>query len=202
MFGREYLVPLDVIYGANEKAPRYSQVGNYIKMLQKLYEVARNNMSARQLRSATYYDKKVADEELRVGELVYVFYPRNKSKKLACKWFGPYRILQAKHPAYEIDLVTKSEWLTRDKLKVAPKNSQVASPFIDEQDPRPSETSDITDNVSSESEDEVVLEGDNIVDQPARYNKRYNLRLNPHISQPFGDYYVHCCDVIKNIYFC
>ena len=92
MFGREYLVPLDVIYGANEKAPRYSQVGDYMKMLQKLYEVARNNMSARQFRSATY-DKKVVDEKLRVGELVYVFYPRNKSKKLTCKWFGPYRIL-------------------------------------------------------------------------------------------------------------
>ena len=135
-----------------------------------------------------------------MGELVYVFYPRNKSNKLAYKWFGPYRILQAKHPAYEIDLGTKSEWLTRDKLKVAPKNSQVASPFIDEQDPRPSETSDITNTVSSESEDEVVLEGDNIVDQPPRYNRRYNLRLNPHIPQPFGDYYVHCCDVIKNIF--
>ena len=202
MFGREYLVPLDVIYGANEKAPRYSQVGDYIKMLQKLYEVARNNMSARQLRSATYYDKKVADEELRVGELVYVFYPRNKSKKLACKWFGPYRILQAKHPAYEIDFGTKSEWLTRDKLKVAPKNSQVASPFIDEQDPRPSETSDITDTVSSESEDEMILEGDNIADQPLRYNKRYNLRPNPDIPQPVGDYYVLCCDFVKNIYFC
>ena len=202
MFGREYLVHLDVIYGANEKAPTYSQVGDYIKMLQKLYEVARNNMSVRQLRSATYYDKKVADEELRVGELVYVFYPRNKSKKLACKWFGPYRILQAKHLAYEIDFVTRSEWLTRDKLKVAPKNSQVASPFIDEQDPRPSETSDITDTVSSESEDDEVLEGDNIVDHPPRYNRRYNLRPNPHIPQPFGDYYVHCCDVIKNIYFC
>ena len=80
--------------------------------------------------------------------------------------------MQDKHPAYEIDFVTKSEWLTRDKLKVAPKNSQVASPFIDEQDPRPSETSDITDTVSSESEDEEVLEGDNIVDHPPRYNRR------------------------------
>ena len=137
-----------------------------------------------------------------MGELVYVFYPRNKSKKLACKWFGPYRILQAKHPAYEIDFGTKSEWLTRDKLKVAPKNSQVASPFIDEQDPRPSETSDITDTVSSESEDEMILVGDNIADQPPRYNRRYNLRPNPDIPQPFGDYYVHCCDVFKNIYFC
>ena len=110
--------------------------------------------------------------------------------------------MQAKHPAYEIDFGTKSEWLTRDKLKVAPKNSQVASPFIDEQDPRPSETSDITDTVSSESEDEKIFEGDNIADQPPRYNRCYNLGPNPDIPQPFGDYYVHCRDVFKNIYFC
>ena len=84
-------------------------MGDYIEKLQKLYEVARNNMSERQLRSPTYYDKKVSDKELQVSELVYVFYPCNKSKKLACKWFSPYRILQAKHPAYEIDFTTKSQ---------------------------------------------------------------------------------------------
>ena len=39
-------------------------------------------MSVRQLRSATYYDKKVAEEELQVDEIVYVFYPRNKSNKI------------------------------------------------------------------------------------------------------------------------
>ena len=79
MFGRKYLVPLDVMYGANKVVPRYSRVGNYIKMLQKLHEAARNNISVRQLRSATY-DKKVADQELQVGELVYVFYPRTSQR--------------------------------------------------------------------------------------------------------------------------
>ena len=38
---------------------------------------------------------------------------------------------------------------------MAPKNLHVASLFTDEQDPKPSETSDITDAVSSESEDEL-----------------------------------------------
>ena len=74
--------------------------------------------------------------------------------------------MKAKHPAYEIDFGRKSQWLTRDELKVAPKNSQVASPFIDEQDPKPRETNDITDTVSSESEDEMIFEGYNIADQP------------------------------------
>ena len=110
--------------------------------------------------------------------------------------------MQVKHPAYEIDFGTKDQWLTRGKLKVAPKNSQVASPFIDEQDPKSSETSDITDTVSSESDNEMILEGDDIADQPPRYNRRYSLRPNPDIPQPFGHYYVHCCYVVKNMYFC
>ena len=49
MFGTEYLVPLYVMYGGNKEVPRYSQVGDYIQMLQKLYQVGRNNMSVRQL---------------------------------------------------------------------------------------------------------------------------------------------------------
>ena len=110
-------------------------------------------------------------------------------------------ISQAKHPAYEINFGTKSQWLTRDKVE-GPTNSQVASPLIEEQDPKPSETSDVTDTVSSVSKHEMILEGDNIADQPPRYNRRYNLRPSPDIRQPFGDYYVHCCDVVKSIYFC
>ena len=144
------------MYGASKEVPRHSQAGDYMERVQKLDEVARNNILVRQPRSVTY-DKKVADEELQVGELVYVFYPRNKSKKLACKWFGPYCILQAKHPAYEIDFGTKRQWLTRDKLKLAPKSSQVVSPFIAVQDPKPSETRDITDTVSSESESDHLI---------------------------------------------
>ena len=37
MFRREYLVTLDVMYGANKEVSWYSQVGDYIEMLQKLY---------------------------------------------------------------------------------------------------------------------------------------------------------------------
>ena len=38
-----------------------------------------------------------------------------------------------------------------------PKNSQVASPFIAVQDPKPSETRNITDTVSSESESDHLI---------------------------------------------
>ena len=135
-----------------------------------------------------------------MAELVYVFYRRNKLKKLACKWFGPYRRLNIQR--MRSTLVPKVNGLQGIKLKVGPTNSQVASPLIEEQDPKPSETSDVTDTVSSVSKHEMILEGDNIADQPPRYNRRYNLRPSPDIRQPFGDYYVHCYDVVKSIYFC
>ena len=44
-------------------------------------------------------------------------------------------------------------------------NSEFASPYINEQDPKPSETSHITDTVCSEFAEEMILEGDNIADQ-------------------------------------
>ena len=47
MFRREYLVPLDEMYGASKEVPRHSQAGDYIEMVQKLDEVARNNISVR-----------------------------------------------------------------------------------------------------------------------------------------------------------
>ena len=47
MFRREYLVPLDEMYGASKEVPRNSQAGDNIEMVQKLDEVARNNISVR-----------------------------------------------------------------------------------------------------------------------------------------------------------
>ena len=46
-----------------------------------------------------YYDK-VVDDELQVGELLYVLAPRNNSKKLALKWFSASEIVKCCHPLY------------------------------------------------------------------------------------------------------
>ena len=40
--------------------------------------ITRESMQGRQAAGATDYDKKVVDDELQAGELVYVLAPRNK----------------------------------------------------------------------------------------------------------------------------
>ena len=102
MFGRDYRVPMDVLYNVRNDSHAFTTVSQYEQTLQNLYEIARQNMEIRQIAAATYYDKKVLDDELKVGENVLVFAPRNKSKKLALKWLGPHRVVTCKHPAYEI----------------------------------------------------------------------------------------------------
>ena len=61
--------------------------------------VARESIQARQAAAATYYDK-VVDDELQVGELMYILAPRNKSKKLALKWFSASEVVKCCHPSY------------------------------------------------------------------------------------------------------
>ena len=125
MFGREYRVPLDVLFNVRNDNRRFASIAEYERTLKDLYEVARSSMNARQAIAATYYDKKVLDDELNVDEHVFMFAPRNKSKKLALKWFGPYQLIRSRHPAYEIQAGKDTKWVTRDKLKRAPPQARV-----------------------------------------------------------------------------
>ena len=137
-----------------------------------------------------------------MGELIYMFYPRNKSKKQVFKWFGSYPLCQAKHPAYEIDLGNKKQWVTRDKLKKASENAQVVDHLTNEKGPKPSEIDKSDDSGESDSDFEVVMgvdQPENVI--PPRYNRRYNLRPNPAIVQSLGNYYTHCLKLIESIYF-
>ena len=59
-----------------------SSIAEYERTLQDFSNIARESMQTRQATSVTYYDKNIFDDELQVGELVYVLAPRNKSKKL------------------------------------------------------------------------------------------------------------------------
>ena len=120
MFGRDYRVPIDIMYKVCNDDRKFSSIAEYEQTLQDLHNVARESKQARQVAASTYYDKKVVDDELQVGELVYVLAPRNKSKKLALRWFGPPEIVKCCHPAYEILVGNKTKWVTRDKLKRAP----------------------------------------------------------------------------------
>ena len=111
MFGRDYRVPIDIMYKVCNDDRKFSSIAEYEQTLQDLHNVARESKQARQVAASTYYDKKVVDDELQVGELVYVLAPRNKSKKLALKWFGPFEIVKCCHPAYEILVGNNTKWV-------------------------------------------------------------------------------------------
>ena len=125
MFGRDYRVPVDIMYNVPNDDRKFSSIAEYEQTLQDLYNVARESMQVRQVATATYYDKKVVDHELQVDELVYVLAARNKSKKLALKWFGPSKIVTCCHPAYEILVGNNTKWVTRDKLKRVPRDVNI-----------------------------------------------------------------------------
>ena len=92
MFGMNYTVSLDILYGANRDIADHTLAAEYVKMLQSLHGIAHSSMSARQCTFASHYDRKVLGSELDVSQLVYVYQPRNKVWILC-------------------------QWLTRDKLK-------------------------------------------------------------------------------------
>ena len=112
MFGRDYIVALDILYGVSRDISDHMLVGEYIKRLKGLHKVAHSNMSAQQSKVASYYDRKVFDSELEIGQLVYVYQPRMKRRKLAFK-------IEKRHPVYRVEVGDRKQWVTRDKLKPA-----------------------------------------------------------------------------------
>ena len=125
MFGRDYRVPIDVMYNVRNDDRKFSSIAEYELTLQDLYNVARESMQARQAAASIHYDRKVVDDELQVDELVYVLAPCNKSKKLALKWFCPSEIVKCCHPACEILVGNNTKWVTCDKLKRAPRGVNI-----------------------------------------------------------------------------
>ena len=194
MFGRDYRVPIDIMYNVRNVDRKFSSIAEYEQTLQDLYNVARESIQARQVTAATYYNKKVVDDELQVSELVYVFAPRIKSKKLALKWFGPSEIVKCCHPAYEILVGSHTKWITRDKLKRAPRgvNIQVEPDKADIVTPPkgPDEVIQSSDSNSDDSDIEVPV---------FRGRGSYRLRPNPARTQVLNDIYVHSV-FIKNFY--
>ena len=73
MFGRKFRVPIDLPYGKLTQNKDFMSFTQFTEKLELMYEIARRKMNARQDTYATYYDKKVLDDPLKVGDLVYVY---------------------------------------------------------------------------------------------------------------------------------
>ena len=105
-FGRKLNVPLDIVYGSINDEEAVHSIDISRQRIQQIYNIARENSIARQEVTASYYDKKVCDDKIDVGTLVYVFLPRNVRIKLTLKWMGPAKVVQNCHPSYEIEIKT------------------------------------------------------------------------------------------------
>ena len=184
MFGREYRMPLNMLYGTNQLATRNS-FREYEKEMQELYELVRLNMETRQRVNATYYDKKVRDNVLEVGQKVLILDPRVKGNWLKPKYNRSGKVISEKHPAYEIEIDNdgKKHWFTRDRLRIN------LSLFQDQRvlEPKSVENQDEDDEDTSSDEEEEAALG---------REAGGRLRAQPRPPQRMGDIYTHAFHII------
>ena len=69
-------------------------------------EIAQNNIGMKQIAYKTYYDKKVIESKVNVNDCIYVYMPHLRHVKLVNKWHGPFRVIEALHPIYIIEILT------------------------------------------------------------------------------------------------
>ena len=121
MFGRKHRIPLDIMYGIDNSEGLPFNVSEFKKKLEKMYELANENMNTRQNKYTSYYDQKVFDDPIKEQQLVYMYLPRKQRHKLSIKWFGPCKVITNQHPVYKIGYKSYKgnveKWITCDKLR-------------------------------------------------------------------------------------
>ena len=162
-FGRKLNVPLDIVYGSINDEEDVHSIDIFRQHIQQIYNIARENSIARQDVTTSYYDKKVCNDKIDVGTLVYIILPRNVRIKLTLKWAGPAKVVQNSHPLYKIETKTSKgnfrKWVTRNKLKRAPSDSVIADQ-----------------NVNDVRESENVISSDSDSEEINDQRKTYHLR--------------------------
>ena len=120
-FGRKLRIPIDVMYGFKTSETEPFNITEFKEKLTKMYDLANESMGLRQAKYINYHDKKVYDDVIPEGQLVYMYLPRKTREKLSLKWHGLCKILTQKHPVYEIEYTRMNKkcrkWITRDKLR-------------------------------------------------------------------------------------
>ena len=195
MFGRNLRIPMDILYGLsfNDREKLFS-MKEFREKLSKMYELAAESVNQRQIKSKSYYDAKVNDDKLDVNTLVYIYLPRKQRMKLELKWDGPYKVISAKHPVYEIEINndrTQSKWLTRDKLRRCEKG--VIHPK------RKPDLVEINNKIERNEDIESDSDSDSSIERnenEPRGNVRYELRRNINLPDRYGDYIVHYAKVL------
>ena len=91
----------------------YHDITELQNNLSEIYEVVCEN-KGRQDTVASYYDKKILDDILKVHSYVYVNNPR---EKIELRWKGPYKVLKCKHPSNIIEVLERSKLVNKCLVK-------------------------------------------------------------------------------------
>ena len=109
--------------------------------------------------SSTYYDKKVRDDKLDIGDRVFLYVPLNGRATLKYKWMGQCKIVEAHHPTYNAEMQTskgvKHVWWVRDHLKRSPNHSELVDVDLENKKEVPV-TMGFVDTSSDEDENEEM----------------------------------------------
>ena len=84
-YGKPFNVPLNVVYGNIKIIDRCNSFEKFQNNIYEIYNLASENIKTRQNVSSTYYDKKVRDDKLDIGDKVFLYLPHNERAKLKYK---------------------------------------------------------------------------------------------------------------------
>jgi len=98
LFGREVRLPVDVMFG--RQPDHQLEVSEYVRhlrdTLEEVHEHAREHLRTSQKRQKDYYDQRIAGEQIKVGDRVFLHDPavkKGQTKKLHSPWQGPYIVM-------------------------------------------------------------------------------------------------------------
>lgn len=100
MFGREFRLPVDVMFGGSSAA--FRSVSQYVqesgRTMGKAFDIVRDNTEGKQRYEKLWYDRRVKGPTYQVGDHVLLHRPavgKGRSKKLHSPWAGPYVVKKA-----------------------------------------------------------------------------------------------------------
>ncbi|XP_028518129.1 uncharacterized protein LOC114576163 [Exaiptasia diaphana] len=142
LYGREPRLPMDVslLPPTNISASVAEHRERIVKSIERVHEIARENIQRAQQKMKTYYDGHTGNPQFRVGDKVWVYTPHVKkglTKKLAHNWHGPYRLVKQLSPVHFVlrtpdnSRMSTSVHVNRMKRYVDPEARPIGIPPLD-----------------------------------------------------------------------
>ena len=107
MFGREILLPIDIVVGPPPREPEYTCHIEYVQWLRNslsaAYQCASENLEHSAEIQKRLYDSKGCSRKFNIGDWVWRWYPPSDRLKFGRGWLGPFLVIQqVNNVAYRI----------------------------------------------------------------------------------------------------